>query len=505
LKHKTHIEIFGQFFKDLHLSGIYPDGKLISDAIPKLEPELILENYEVSSKQEDFDLKTFFEDHFYFQEAKGHSFKSDSRKSADEHIRSLWSVLKRSKDELVVGSSLVPLPFSYIVPGGRFNEIYYWDSYFTMLGLKIHGEHQVIEAMIKNFSWLIDNVGFIPNGNRTYFLGRSQPPFFSLMLELFDELYAETNLGPFQNTLTKEYQFWMEESVETDFGNEQDKVIGHLVKMEKGRLNRYFDKFPQPREEMYKDDIELHQNSSRNSVDLFKHIRSACESGWDFSSRWFEDFANLDSIQTADILPVDLNCLLYNLELVLAKAAFINKNKTLQQEYLDKATARKACIQHYFWNEKMSYFTDYNFKTKSQLDHINMAGLFPLFFGLATIEQAEKVHELIVKSFLMPGGVRTTTINSGQQWDAPNGWAPLQWIAVKGLLRYGFKDTAYEIAKRWVALNEKVYDQSGKFVEKYNVENINLEAGGGEYPVQDGFGWSNGVYLALKELLNSSS
>jgi len=124
--------------------------------------------------------------------------------------------------------------------------------------------------------------------------------------------------------------------------------------------------------------------------------------------------------------------------------------------------------------------------------------VFPLFVNLATQEQADKVADVLRKDFLQPGGLVTTLIENGQQWDAPNGWAPLQWVAIKGLRNYGHDDLADEIAKRWVELNEKVYAQSQKFVEKYNVESADGLGGGGEYVLQDGFGWTNGVYEALK-------
>ena len=123
---------------------------------------------------------------------------------------------------------------------------------------------------------------------------------------------------------------------------------------------------------------------------------------------------------------------------------------------------------------------------------------YPLFFGMSSQAQADEVANYIKAHFLKPGGVVTTLYHTGQQWDAPNGWAPLQWMTVVGLEKYGHKELAITIAERWVSLNERVYSNTGKFVEKYNVEDMTLVAGGGEYPVQDGFGWSNGVYLALK-------
>jgi alpha,alpha-trehalase len=123
--------------------------------------------------------------------------------------------------------------------------------------------------------------------------------------------------------------------------------------------------------------------------------------------------------------------------------------------------------------------------------------MFPLFFGIATNDQAKKMHQIVEQRLLRPGGIVTTNKNSGQQWDAPNGWAPLQWIAIKGLLNYGYPSLASKIQERWIQLCTKVYQNTGKMMEKYNVEELGLRSGGGEYPVQDGFGWSNGVLLKL--------
>ncbi|MEL6987885.1 MAG: trehalase family glycosidase [Bacteroidota bacterium] len=187
--------------------------------------------------------------------------------------------------------------------------------------------------------------------------------------------------------------------------------------------------------------------------------------------------------------------------MVLSKNA---SNPVLRKEFKEKADQRKVLIQEYFWNDSLGIFTDYIFNKGKSTNVISAAGLFPLYFGTATEEQAKKTVATFTKHLLKPGGVVTSVNNTGQQWDAPNGWAPLQWMCVKGLDRYGYKDMAKEVASRWVKLNEKVYKSQTKFVEKYNVEDLSLEAGGGEYPVQDGFGWSNGVYVALKAYLEKS-
>jgi alpha,alpha-trehalase len=424
-------------------------------------------------------------------------FKSDTSRSVSEHIEMLWHVLKREADEVVEGSSLIPLPNPYLVPGGRFNEIYYWDSYFTMLGLQASRKINVIESMLDNFSWLIENVGYIPNGNRTYYLGRSQPPFYALMVDLLVEEKGEGILKTYLPFLEKEYAFWMagRTLIEND-----DSVVAkkHIVSLGDGNfLSRYFDQHYQPRVEMYATDLELAEKTNRPAKELFSDIRAACESGWDFSSRWLRKANDLTTIHTTEILPVDLNCLLYFLEKTVAKGHAVQGNAALAEKYYYLAKKRKILIHELFWNENTGFFHDYDFVKKEQTEALTMAGVFPLFLRIANQEQAKCCAEIVKNCFLKAGGLLTTQIHSGQQWDAPNGWAPLQWIGVQGLRSYGFSALANDISNNWRQLNTDVYHRTGKLLEKYNVEDTRLLSGGGEYETQDGFGWTNGVLLRM--------
>ena len=167
------------------------------------------------------------------------------------------------------------------------------------------------------------------------------------------------------------------------------------------------------------------------------------------------------------------------------------------QNYLRHARLRKKAIETYLWSGSHGWYVDYHLPGKKRSNAPTAAGMFPLFFKLAGPERALKARQTLEKYFLKPGGMATTLVPTGQQWDAPNGWAPLQWISICGLENYGYKTLAREMATRWVALNKKVFSQTGKLMEKYNVEKLDLEAGGGEYPAQDGFGWTNGVLIAL--------
>ncbi len=488
LKFSPPEEAFGDLFVDLQTSGLWEDDKYISDAIPQRSPKDILADYEIEKNKEGFQLKVFFEDNFSPSQISATHFETDYSKSTIEHIRSLWPYLKREADSFVEGSSLIPLSKPYIVPGGRFNEIYYWDSYFTMLGLKKHGEIEVIQNMVDNFAWMIQNIGFIPNGNRTYFLGRSQPPFFALMVQLLAEIKGDRVYKDYLDVLVKEHQFWMRKTGE----NEE-----HSISYKGYQLNRYYDSKQRPRPEMYATD--LHDYKKYNEPKgYFSQVRAACESGWDFSCRWFRDPMDLSSIQTLDILPVDLNSLLWNLEATIAKAMILagDSNASVWAALAEK---RAEAIQTLFWSDPRAYFCDLNYTSNEPTPIDSLAGVFPLFFNLASSEQADAVAQKIESEFLRTGGLVSTTYETGQQWDSPNGWAPLQYMTVVGLENYGFHSLANTIKKRWISLCDQVYKNTGKMLEKYNVCDTSLLSGGGEYPVQDGFGWSNGVYVAFYE------
>jgi alpha,alpha-trehalase len=477
-------------FKDVQVNNIFADGKTFVDCTPKYDLTFIEEDYQAQKNNPAFSLEKFVEENFEIPAAVD-SYSINKKYSIEEHINNLWTVLERITTP--TNHSLIPLPYSYIVPGGRFREIYYWDSYFTMLGLAASFNINLIENMVNNFAHLINTIGYIPNGNRTYYIGRSQPPFFTLMVKLLAKFKGENILLDYSSAIEKEYSFWQDSITEIDKNNTADKRVVKLNNHE--YLNRYWDEHNTPRPESYKEDIELAHTST--DTEIYRHIRAAAESGWDFSTRWFADENNFTSIHTTAIIPVDLNCLLYHMEETLAEI-YKKADNTIQAEiYAQKAFQRKQLIQQYCWNEEKGFYFDYDFIKKQQKDVYSLAALFTLFFKIATTEQAKSIAAVVEKNFLKEGGLLTTLQTSGQQWDAPNGWAPLHYITIKGLENYGLQHLAETIAGRWITLNKTVFERSGKLMEKYNVVDTDLEAGGGEYPGQDGFGWTNGVLLNL--------
>lgn len=497
-------DLYGQLFYDVQTrTDLFPDSKTFVDCVPKFPASTILSNYSALEGKEDTEtMMSFLQQHF---EIPGYQ-EEEAIEQADnpsDHIRNLWSKLERPADPIKTGT-LIPLKNAYIVPGGRFREVYYWDSYFTMLGLEVDGKTELIGNIVDNFSDLIDSIGFIPNGNRTYYNSRSQPPFYALMVDLHTSGNEAANLEDYLASLMKEHDFWMAEA-----GNlsEEEKSSRRVVRLEEGGvLNRYWDDSNTPRPESHREDIEtveraLEEYEGRSKEEVYRHLRAAAESGWDFSTRWFEiekdgEFS-LSSIHTTDIIPVDLNSLLYFVETMIAKAQEAKGNSEEAARYKDLAERRKQLIIKYCWDAKGGFFRDYDFVKQAFTPVKSLAGLYPLFFGIATTDQASQVAKEVKNTFLMPGGVVTTTNASGQQWDYPNGWAPLQWMTIKGLRNYNQASLADEISRRWLALNTKVFENTNKMTEKYNVVDIDLEGGGGEYPNQDGFGWTNGVFQKL--------
>lgn len=480
-------------FEAVQLGSIYPDNKTFVDAIPNQSPDSIMRDYKAQKDQPDFNLKTFVQAHFNEPVSGSNNFKSDVNAGIREHIDTLWQVLYRRHDTVSKGSLLL-LPHNFIVPGGRFRETYYWDSYFTMLGLQESHKTQLIRDMVDNFAYLLDQYGHIPNGTRTYYLTRSQPPFFSMMLDLLAKDEGDQVYIRYQPELLKEYAYFMQGAANLKAG----KAYKLVVKMPQGELlNRYWDDSDQPREESYKEDVASGKLTKQNLPDYYRNLRAAAASGWDFSSRWFGPMQQLADIETTDMVPVDLNCLLYHLETSIAKSFGLQGNKKQQDFYLLKAAQRKMAIQKYCWNEQAGWFLDYNFRQQKQSPIETLAGDFPLEFKIATDAQAVRVAKKLETQFLKPGGLVTTLNRTGQQWDAPNAWAPLEYMAIDGLAQYHQNALAKLIAERWINTNLRVFKETGKLMEKYNVMDTNLKAGGGEYPLQDGFGWTNGVLLNL--------
>lgn len=491
---KSPDEALGVLFHDVQKSGIYGDGKVFVDLVPRRRMEQIQKEYILAKGDPNFNLQEFLSLHFYKYSAHETEYRSSSGATPRQHIANLWEHLERKhrRDR----GSLIALPNPYVVPGGRFEEQFYWDSYFIMLGLSVDGRWEMIDGMVKNFAYMIRKFGFIPTANRTYFLSRSQPPFFSQMVRLLAQYKGRRVLVTYLPYLLAEYRFWMKGRGQ--LSKAEFRAMRRVAEMPNGLLlNRYYDNKQTPRpESLAQDSLTAEAAVDRNADRLFLHLRAAAESGWDFSSRWFLDPQDIRTTHTADIIPVDLNSLMYMLEQAIAEGYRLIKNPILARRFDAAAKRRLRAINEYCWSDEEQFFVDYNFHKNKQTDRLSLAAVFPLYAKIATDDQASAVAKRLEKDFLRSGGLVSTLVDNGQQWDAPNGWAPLHWVAIEALRNYGFYELADEIKQRWVKTNLAVFKQERKLVEKYDVQGSQA-GGGGEYPLQDGFGWTNGVLAKL--------
>ena len=489
--------VFGDLYRAVELAQIFPDQKTFADAIPTEAPDKIMADYAAAKGKPGFKLADFVHDHFREPVLKSVSYNRRPGETVSDYIGDLWTVLRREPDEVEPYSSLLALPAPYIVPGGRFSEIYYWDTYFTMLGLEQDGQDKLAQDMVRNIASLITRYGHMPNGNRTYYLSRSQPPFFSAMVDLLAQKDGTSVYQTYLPAMRAEYDYWMQGADSLKPG----QAHGHVVKLPDGTvLNRFWSAANTPRDESYREDIETAKTSKEPPAILYRNLRAGAESGWDYSSRWFADGKTIGTIDTTDLLPVDLNAEMFHLESDLAYAYRQVGNATEAKLFADRAARRESAIQTLLWDAKAGDFSDYNWR-RHQLTHVlSAATVVPLFFHVATDAQGASVAKVVAATLLAPGGILTTTDATGQQWDAPNGWAPLQWVAVQGFRRYGDSDLAKTIATRWESRVNEGFARDGVLVEKYNVaapEGQNAGGHGGEYVLQVGFGWTNGVQAAL--------
>jgi alpha,alpha-trehalase len=490
--------LFKNLFVAVQNAKAFPDSKTFADAVPKSAPAQILSRFDAAKPVSREALQAFVAENFVLPaQVSGTELPVVEHVSITRHIDLLWDQLTRTTTSAPPYSSLLPLPEPYVVPGGRFRELYYWDSYFTMLGLVESGRHDLVLHMVRDFASLIDTYGHVPNGTRTYYLSRSQPPFFYAMVGLLTPKDPSASYSRYLPQLRREYAFWMQGEKNLRPGTAHRRVVSLP---DSAVLNRYWDDADTPRDESYREDTGLAQRSGRIPAQLYRDVRAAAESGWDFSSRWFADGKTLETINTTEIIPVDLNSLLFGLEQAIGSGCARVHDAACVTEFAHRARARRAAVNRYLWDAAGGVFHDYRWVKRQQVPRLSAATLYPLFVALASRPQAQAVAATVSRDLLKAGGIVTTPLVSGQQWDAPNGWPPVQWIGISGLRHYAISPLADSVACRWMVSVNRVYRESSKLVEKYDVMTTGRVGGGGEYPLQDGFGWTNGVMRKLMAL-----
>ncbi len=406
---------------------------------------------------------------------------------------------------------LLYLPHPYVVPGGRFNEMYGWDSYFINVGLLRDGKVRQAKEMVENHLYQIEHYGQVLNANRTYYLTRSQPPFLTTMvLDVYRRTGDREWLAAAMPGIRSYYKLWTTEphlvpgtglSRYFDFGHgpAPEVTAGERDELGRNHYQRlaavYEDRKATWNDEDYP--LELYYQDGQLTELFYLGDRAMRESGYDPSDR-FGPF-NVDVIH---YLPVDLNCLLYRYELDAAEICGLLGEGPEAGEWVTRARARRERILHYCWDEASGLFLDYNFRTSKRRNYPFGTCFFPLWTRVATVEQARRTAANL-KLFERPGGLLTSAHVSGNQWDAPYGWAPLEMVAVEGLYHYGFDQDAQRISIEFLSLVLKEFLKTGGILEKYDVEKrssaVALKYG---YTTNEiGFGWTNAVFTRLYDEL----
>ena len=405
---------------------------------------------------------------------------------------------------------LLYLPRPYVVPGGRFNEMYGWDSYFIQLGLLRDNDVALAKDMADNFLYEIRNYGKILNANRTYYLTRSQPPFLTqMLLGVYQRNKDRKWLADAVPAIESYYRFWTSEPHITpgtglsryyDLGDgpapeslsaERDaQGLTHYDRVEEYYRTRQVNAY----------EVGEFYDRKRNILtDLFyKGDRSMRESGFDPSNR-FGPF----SVDIIHYDPVCLNSLLYLMEQQTAEILTILGKDAEAAPWRKRAADRAAAINRLMWDAQDGLYYDYNFAHKTVRQYPFLTTFYPLWAGIATKEQAAAVERNLAQ-FEWPGGLATSTFDSGNQWDLPFGWAPLEMIAVEGLRRYGFNADADRISEKFLSLVRNEYLKVGFIVEKYDVVRRGTDSSSirfGYQSNQAGFGWTNAVYTRLLDEL----
>ena len=445
-------------------------------------------------------------------------------------------------------AGLLYLPNPYVVPGGRFNEMYGWDSYFIILGLEADHREALAKGMVDNFLFEIEHYGAVLNANRTYYLTRSQPPFLTSMIRAVYENPASFPTTPAGRTEARAWLALAYTLAEKDYstGTRPEHKAGTTG------LARYFDYGHGPVPEMaddstyYSDVIRwlvahphaisaaeagapylvkapehptdaesarLKQTSCdveasalcmhawadgyRLTKDFYVGDRAMRESGFDPSFR----FGPFDG-STEHYAPVCLNSLLYRYERDLQHIALLLGKGTEAARWSKRAQIRNAAIHRYLWRPQQGVFADYDFAKHKSSDYAYIPSLYPLWAGVASREEAQKVVAKL-NLFERPGGLSMSNFDSGMQWDEPFGWAPTNWVSVAGLMAAGYREDANRLAKKWDATVDQGFANDGTIREKYNVVsgNANVKVSAGYKSNEIGFGWTNAVYLKMKEVI----
>ncbi|KAL2721876.1 trehalase-like [Vespula maculifrons] len=512
----------GNVLKIVQLADIFNDSKTYVDLSQKNEPEdtlanfnklmektnnqpnrsqvaqFVLDNFSAEDELDNYTLPDWQEDPPFLKTIEDPNL----RKWAKE-LNGIWKKLARKIKPIVTEHpdrhSIIYVDNAFIIPGGRFKEFYYWDSYWVIEGLLICGMNNTVKGMINNFLSMVDRFGFIPNGGRVYYLMRSHPPLLIPMVKLYLEYTQDYEfLNKIIGTLDKEFDYWMKYKMVDVKKNGKTYKMAHYVVHSEG-----------PRPESYREDYKLAQKLS--DVDkkrsLYNDLKAGAESGWDFSGRWFigpegKESNSLIDINTKNIIPVDLNSFLQrNARILIEFHTELNNIKKIPY-YLRIANQFQEGINEVLWNDEFKIWMDYDMKNqrhRTSFYPTNLTPLYTLSYDTSktreiALDAVSYLKKMKINSYF--GGTPTSLNQTGEQWDFPNAWPPLQSIMIQGLYRTHVTEAVQfsaDFAREWLESNYIGYEATGKMFEKYDATSPGKGGGGGEYNVQEGFGWTNGV------------
>ena len=391
-------------------------------------------------------------------------------------LNNMMKELSREKDPAYCGkTTLIDLKHPFFVPGGRFNEFYYWDSFWILKGLLVLDMKISAGNILKNFTETILEFEYFPNATRTYYKGRSQPPYYPQMLEILYQYedFRTYILEDGLNAAIKEYNFFAK-----NFNSRYN-------------LNYYDTPGNFPRPESFRDDFKKY----KGDISIFRKIRSIAESGWDFSSRWVDESKR---IIITEIFPADLNSLLYKNEKIIARLSYEKNDLHYYELFNKRAEKRKNAINDTLFNTNRGTFSDFNFKTKKHNKNFYASNLYPIIYG---IHEGAELYKILLKDFNeifgYAAGIPASNKKSGEQWDLPNVWAPYTESLENYLYNIDEKKLSLHIAGSFFKGAFDGYTESNKFFEKYSTEIVGKEGEGGEYKAQAGFSWTNGALLCF--------
>ncbi|XDA84182.1 hypothetical protein R6Z07F_014005 [Ovis aries] len=518
---ESQIYCHGELLRQVQMARLYQDDKQFVDMPLSSAPDQVLRHFHELAQAYNLsiprqELQVFVQEHFW---AVGQELQPwtpedwrDSpqflQKILDPKLRAwagqlhqLWKKLgKKVKPEVFSHPEQFSLIYSrhpFIVPGGRFVEFYYWDSYWVMEGLLLSEMPETVKGMLQNFLDLVQTYGHVPNGARVYYLQRSQPPLLTLMM---DRYVAHTNDTTFLRdhieTLASELDFWT-----------KNKSISVSAGGKSYSLNRYEVPYGGPRPESYSKDAELAATLPEGNRDtLLAELKAGAESGWDFSSRWLVGGPNpssLSSIRTSKLVPVDLNAFLCQAEGLMSNFYSRLGNDSEAAKYRNLRTERMAALKDVLWDEDKGAWFDYDLENEKKNLEFYPSNFAPLWAGcFSDPDDVDKALKYLEDSRILTYqyGIPTSLQKTGQQWDFPNAWAPLQDLVIRGLAKSPSakaQEVAFQLAQNWIRTNFDVYSKKSAMYEKYDISNGGQPGGGGEYEVQEGFGWTSGVVLML--------